>query len=500
MSNYLSGKKIVLVGDLLADVWWHAAPSTRNIEHAAMALVSQPRDCKLRPGGMGIVIDALRHTGATLNIFSTVGESYEAAHLLQYLRMHHVGVDFINVDSAFVTPVKTRYLNENGHILVRHDSEKVTTTSRQFDIMLEYIVRHADLVIISDYAKGCINPKDRERIIAAAQGAGVPVLVDTKPALIPEYSGVTGFKLNRLETEQIGHTTGDIQRVMRAAFDALPSNTKLLVTTDGSAGAGYIYAGQYGFVNSPKCYSSGNCVGAGDIFFVGLIMGLLTAVKDTTAIEVDELSKAIHVGLVAAGQRVRTNGFKVFNPGAVFSEVRNLVQPFNPERKILAAGTTFCDKVTELRLAGQSVVFTNGCFDLMHEGHIKLLSWAREQGDALFVAVDSDSNVQRLKGAERPIHDERTRALNVAALEFVTGVCVFNELMPNSTECLSHLIETVRPDVLVKGADYADKVIVGQEFAGRVALCPLVPDKSTTRLVSKLRQSNDRKDSDSTAG
>lgn len=479
--------KITVIGDLLADVWWLAGPASRNIEHAAMALVSQPEDCKISPGGVGIVVDALRHADVDLAVHSTVGRSYEAQAVVDYLENHGVCVDNIVRDLDFITPIKTRYLNENGHILLRHDAERVTPTQITFYSALEADIYTSDIVVVSDYAKGCVSPVSRQRILAAAKRTNTPVFVDTKPALIGDYAGVTGFKLNRLETEQIAHKTGDLLAVMRSAFMRLPASTLLLVTTDGGAGAGYVYSDppSDGFVRSLQKYSSGNCVGAGDIFFVGLVLGLLQ-IPDIAKARAAEIERAIRIGLVAAGQRVRTNGTKPFSPQKVFDELHHLDNRFNPTRK-LKSYADFCRLAQTLRDAGKSVVFTNGCFDLMHEGHIHTLAWARAMGDALVVAVDSDENVSRLKGPARPVHDQATRAMNLAALECVDAVYVFSETFPDTNESLRQIIRDVQPAVLVKGADYAGKEIVGQEIVGRVALCPLVPDKSTTAFVNKIR-------------
>lgn len=487
VTNPTRRPKVTLIGDLLADVWWLAGPSSRNIEHAAMALVSNPEDCKIRPGGVGIIIDALRHADVDIAVHSTFGRSYEASAVVDYLAAHGVNIDNIVRDLDFVTPIKTRYLNENGHILLRHDAERVAPTKTTFYSALEADIYTSDIVVISDYGKGCISPVSRQRIIAAAKRTGTPIFVDTKPALIREYAGVTGFKLNRLETEQIAHKTGDLLTVMRSAFMNLPSSTLLLVTTDGGAGAGYVYLDppSDGFVHSPQKYSSGNCVGAGDIFFVGLVLGLLQ-VPDISNACAHELERAIQLGLVAAGQRVRTNGTKAFSPHRVFEELHHIENRFNPARKILAYGE-LCNAAQAARDAGKSVVFTNGCFDLMHEGHVHTLAWARQQGDTLIVAVDSDDNVRRLKGSSRPVHDQRTRALNLAALEMVDAVYVFSENFPDTNASLRQIIRDVQPAVLVKGADYAGKEIVGQELVDRVALCPLIPDKSTTAFVNKIR-------------
>lgn len=486
--------KIVLIGDLLVDVWWLAEPNTKNVEHAAMALRSLPANCTILPGGVGILIDAFRHAPVDLCVYSVVGGAGPYANtMLADLRHKAVNLANVLVDPKFITPVKTRYINENGHILLRHDSEYVQPTAQTFGPQLERDIETADVVVVSDYGKGCINNTTRRRISTACRDLGTPLFVDTKPAFATEYPFVTGFKLNRAETETIAGIGQDgLPAIMQAAQQRL--NCPLLITTDGAKGAGWIthdtrdfLADASGFVSSPARYVAGNCVGAGDIFFVGFILGVLSLAKTTIArLPPADLERAIHVGLIAAGQRVRTNSAQPFSFEELQAELQSITQQFNPARKILPYHE-FCRLAVEKRNAGQRVVLTNGCFDLLHAGHVHLLSWARQRGDALFVAVDSDVNVRRLKGADRPVHDQNTRATNVAALESVDAVYVFDEQFPDTHDSLRNIVGEVQPSVLVKGAEYAGKEVVGQDIAESVLLCPMLPGKSTTVFVNKLK-------------
>jgi D-beta-D-heptose 7-phosphate kinase/D-beta-D-heptose 1-phosphate adenosyltransferase len=194
---------------------------------------------------------------------------------------------------------------------------------------------------------------------------------------------------------------------------------------------------------------------------------------------------ALKIALVAAGQRVRTNGDKPFDAKKILREVNK-----DPKRaqKIMSAAA-LKKFVAARQLQGKSIVFANGCFDLLHAGHLQLLEFAKQQGDVLVVAVDSDDNVRALKGPARPVQDQATRAGNIAALASVDAVCVFGETMPDAD--LLTLIHYANPDVLVKGEDYATKQVVGAEMVegrgGRIALCPLLPGTSTTALVNKIR-------------
>lgn len=478
--------RIVLVGDLLADVWWSAGPSSHNIEHAAMALVSEPGSCKITAGGVGIVADAFSRAGADVCLFSVIGPQAEAALASRALQKVGVNIGGVVYDDNFTTPVKTRYVNPNGHILLRHDVEAPAKPHAGFDLdLLENLIKLGDIVIVSDYAKGCITPNNRKKLLELCWDYKKPIFVDTKPALVEHYSGVTGFKLNQIETEAVAgvaHKPGLALETVSAARRNL--GCYLLVTTAGHCGAIWATPAQTNCVMSPRRYSSGNCVGAGDVFFVGFTLGLLQYDEDFRKLHPEYIDAAVFSGIIAAGQRVRTNGTKPFSYEAVQKEIAQYEARFNPIRKIHSLDV-FCRLANQRRAAGKRVVFTNGCYDLLHSGHISTLAYSRKQGDALFVAINSDASVRKLKGETRPVQDEMTRATNLSALECVDAVCIFDDTEPLTS--LRELIHNVRPAVLTKGPDYADKEIVGAEFADSVILCPLVPEQSTTAFVNKLK-------------
>jgi len=211
----------------------------------------------------------------------------------------------------------------------------------------------------------------------------------------------------------------------------------------------------------------------------------------------DDMEFAMRVGLIAAGHRVRSNGKKQFDPAAILADFKRLTCRFDTNTKICHAEAELIEFVEQQRLRNKTIVFTNGCFDLLHAGHIAVLTHARNMGDIVIVAIDSDASVRELKGVTRPVQDQTTRAANVAALACVSRVYVFDSRRQDAEDgklvdsYLYTLISNIRPDVLVKGADYSAKPIIGANLVSRVSLCPLVAGTSTTQLVDKLRQTND---------
>lgn len=480
--------RIVLVGDLLADVWWPAAPASRNIEHAAMALLSVPGTCKITAGGVGIVADALARAGTDVCLFSTIGPQLEARAAVNALDQLGVNVSGVWCDDNFTTPIKTRYLNANGHILLRHDVECPIKSHAGFDLeLLENLIKLGDVVVVSDYNKGCITSHNRAKLIQLCAQYSKPIFVDTKPQIIEQYRGVTGFKLNQIETEAVAGPIVAPTQSLTTATARKKLDCQLLITTHGENGVTWATPFAWDIMPVAEKYVSGNCVGAGDVFFAGFILGLFARDKFTVPQTVEHIESAILWGLISAGQRVRSNGFDNFSLDNVRREVENYSKRFEPSRKICSYHE-FCKLAAQKRAEGSRTVFTNGCFDLMHDGHISMLTWSRKQGDALFVAVDSDKNVRQLKGTSRPIHDQITRATNVAALECVDAVYVFDEFFPEQNTALRNIVREVQPSVLTKGPDYADKKIVGAEYVENVLIAPLVSNKSTTLFVNKLKE------------
>ena len=479
--------KIVCIGDLLVDVWWRVDTSKRNVEHAAVALTSN-LSRQIRAGGAGLFANNAALAGFDVTLFSVVDSEPTTDRMLAKLSKN-VDVSHVQVIENFHTPVKTRYINENGHILVRHDSEAVDQSAPNFPGPIEIgdTIRDAKCLVISDYSKQCFC---RTALVEIADAYNVPIFVDAKPQHLREYTGADLFKLNKAELEGLVGDQLDFASALRTA--AVILETPLLIVTDGAKGVGWCLRGQPGFLASPKKYSSGNCVGAGDTFFAGLLMGFSEIGEfDCRTMAADLLLTALKIALVAAGQRVRANGEKPFNPKKILREVAKS-KLREPPSKIMSV-EDMASYAATMRDCGCKVVFTNGCFDLLHAGHVQLLTQAKQQGELLLVGVDSDENVRRLKGDDRPIQDQDTRAGNIAALACVDGVCVFDEPDVTTHWALRDLIRAIQPDVLVKGAEYATKFVVGvdeirqQDVPGRVVLLDMMPNHSTTALVNKMK-------------
>ena len=439
-----------------------------------------------RLGNAGFVMANLRALGAQVSALSVVGADRNGELLCEMFNDLGIDTRAIVVDSDRPTIVKERMLgsvqsaNRATQQLLRVDQEAPhalgPARERALCRHLERELTRADGVLISDINKGLLTPALLRRLIDGARRRGIPVIVD--PRLSEDfsiYSGATALTPNRYETElATGMRLVDRDAWMRAA-DELIRRSKLdacLVTLDRD---GMYLAERRGgahahIATTPRAVY--DVTGAGDVVLAVFGLFAIAGLSFAAAAQLANLAAGIEVSRLGAEIITREDLSRALSPG-----------PEGPERKIISIAE-LRPALERLRGAGRRVVFTNGCFDLLHAGHIEMLTFARAQGDALVVGLNSDRSVRLLKGNSRPIYPATERALILAALEAVDHVVVFDETRAE------RIIRAVRPDVLVKGEDWRDKIVDGQTFVesygGRVALAPLLPGYGTTLTLERL--------------
>ena len=525
--SLLERPRVLVVGDVMLDRYtWGDA---ERVSPEAPVLVLRADECEVRLGGAASVARLLRGLEADVTLAGVIGDDASGRTVRKLLDEAQVDAALIVVDPARPTTVKERFLgraaNRHAHQILRVDTESRTPLD---DALAETMARdvavlvpHHSAVLISDYAKGTCTPELVSSIIAAGRAAGVPVLVDpARGADYERYRGATLLKPNRLEAElALGRSIASPAEALHAArtlrerynFDAV------VITLDRD---GLVFATAQEAEHQPITPRAVyDITGAGDMVLAMLGLchaarlplrvaaqlanvaaglevrqpGVMPVSRDEIRLELERLSvsSALSDHSTASGgcQPIGSCSSSVWNGIAENTKTTIRLTP-DARRSVPAAAVsklvTLDEAIhvaDEYRRAGRTIVFTNGCFDLLHVGHVRCLEEARQHGDVLFVAINSDASVGRLKGPDRPVISQHDRARMLASLACIDHVLIFDDPTPH------RLLHAIRPDVLVKGGTTTD--IVGREvveaYGGRVVQTSEVPDRSTTALVSRLQ-------------
>jgi D-beta-D-heptose 7-phosphate kinase/D-beta-D-heptose 1-phosphate adenosyltransferase len=465
--------RVLVVGDVMLDkyIWG----DVERISPEAPVPVVRAAWHNERPGGAANVAMNLAGLGACVTVAGFGGGDDEQARLESMLA--EAGVEpALTAVEAIPTTTKLRIFSGNQQMM-RLDTEAAPSpSSAAYAKLLKSVstaLPNADVVVLSDYAKGVLTEAVCRSIIAEAGKLGVTVLVDPKQRDFSRYHGATTICPNLKElSAATGEPFADIDRVLAAGQAALGSlDMEFMVVTLGDKGIAVLRKDSR--LHAPAVVRQVYDVsGAGDTVIAVLALALACDVEIETAVQLANLAAGIVVNKAGTVPIQREELL-----GALSQELAlHMDEKILPLKRLLS-------RVAMWRSAGDRVVFTNGCFDVLHIGHITLLEEARRKGDRLIVGLNSDESVRRIKGPLRPIVGERERARILAALSAVDAVIVFNESTP------LQLIEAIRPDVLVKGGDYCEEAVVGARevrvWGGRVELIPLVEGISTTRLIAK---------------
>ena len=468
-----SNKRLLVVGDIMLDkyVWGDVGRISPEAPVPVVRCIHQNE----KPGGAANVAMNLAHLGAQTTVIGFTGGDENEKLLDASLRANGITSEFV-VSEGFPTITKTRILGGRQQML-RLDFERSGVRipadySRLADAALARLPG-CDALVLSDYAKGAITPQICKALIPAARKLGIPVLVDPKSQDYTHYRGATTICPNLSELSRATHIDSGSLEALLSAAEAMVSDLDIdfMTATLSEKGIALVRPGKR-FIAPAQARQVFDVSGAGDTVIAVLALCLASGLPPESAIELANLAAGIVVGKV----------------GTVPVEKHELLAALGPQMALHAEDRVvnrdeLVQRVALWKANGERVVFTNGCFDLLHIGHITVLEQARRCGDRLIVAINSDASVSALKGPSRPIVGERERARVLAALAAVDAVVIFDEPTP------LELIVAVQPEILVKGGDYNAESIVGarevQSWGGDVRIVPLVDGFSTTRLIEK---------------
>lgn len=451
-----------------------------RISPEAPVLVLREDLNEVRPGGAANVASLLRHLEVDVILVGVVGEDSEGRILSRLMVERSVDASNILADLTRVTTTKQRFVGRAAqrqpHQILRVDRESrhqlaSDLESRLSEVLLEEL-QSADAVLISDYAKGVCTELLLRRIIEGARIHKVPVLVDPCRGVdFARYAGATMVTPNRIAAEQqFGRVLRDFESI-HAAVQQLRQQLDLdtaIITLDRN---GIAYATSEA-VGNISCRPREVCdvTGAGDMVLA--MLGLCIANKVP-------MVESLRLANCAGGLEVEQFGVEPISKAQLIAE---LLHNRDSVAKMVAIAELEW-QVRAWRQAGRKIVLANGCFDLLHLGHVSLLEEASHLGDILIVAINSDDGIRKLKGSSRPIIGQKDRARMLSALQCVDSIIIFDDDTPVS------LLEKLQPDVLVKGAEYRQQDVIGGDvvaaYGGRVVTLPMLPGFSTTRLIAR---------------
>jgi len=466
--------KVLVVGDLMLDRY--ILGDVDRISPEAPVPVMRHVQRYERPGGAANVAMNLAGLGCQTLLAGFWGndtEQRELEAMLETAKIDTAGV----VSTALPTISKTRILGRMQQLLrldIESREKPGAVDQQRLLERVEGLVSKVHVVVLSDYAKGALSAELCEVVIRAARRAGVPVLVDPKTSDFSRYSGATAVcpNLNELSTAT-GVPVYEMEDLLAAGEVQRREHDLTYLTLTMSEKGIRVLSDGGGFHSPARAREVYDVSGAGDTVIATMAACLAAGLKINTAVEVANLAAGIVVGKVGTVPIARHELIALLTPSSGIGAAEKILDWERLERR-----------VAEWRAAGESIVFTNGCFDLLHVGHITLLEDCRRFGSKLVLGLNSDASICGLKGPSRPIVGERERLRVMAALAAVDAVVLFAEETP------LELIKLVKPDVIVKGGDYVAESVVGfaevTASGGRVEIVPTVEGFSTTNLVKKM--------------
>lgn len=463
---------IGVVGDLILDRYLKGEAERISPEAPIPVLAVASEEVRL--GGAGNVIANLLAAGAGVWVGGAVGDDANGARLRQGLLDAGADLRALVVDGGRPTVEKVRLIARSQQVL-RFDREDRRPVAGDVERLLVERVTAAlagtDLVVLSDYAKGTLSPRLLEAVL---RRRGSKVLVDPKGTDYARYRGAFCITPNRAEAEAATHVTIHDERSLEHAAALLFEQVaaEVVLITLGADGIFCARRGGASFRVQSEARKVYDVTGAGDTVIALLARYLAADVPLEDAVRIANAGAGVVVGKLGAVPVTLNELYRALQGKAHDAEAKVLGRD---EAASLAA---------DLKRSGLKVVFTNGCFDLLHAGHARYLALARDQGDVLIVGVNDDASVRRLKGGARPVVPLEDRAALLSALAAVDFVVPFTEDTP------LELIRAIRPDVLVKGEDWRNKGVVGADLVeatgGTVFLAPLLEGRSTTSLLDRL--------------
>ncbi len=476
---HFQGKKILVLGDLMLDE--HIWSKVRRISPEAPVPIAEVEKITHVPGGCGNVAANIKALGGEPILISTIGKDTSGQKLIQALKKLKIKTSYIIKTSSRPTILKSRVIAHPQQV-VRVDREKKApldaATEKKILQQIKKNLPACQGIILSDYGKGILSDSVCQTIIRQAKTLNIPVSVDPKGMDYSKYQGATIITPNLMEAESASQIkTSEPSHLVAAGTKLLlKCRTKYFLITRGSEGMS-LFSKSAKPIHIPALAKEVfDITGAGDTVISALTLALASKAPINDAVILSNFAASIAVGKIGT-QPVYKEELKEVLENIAF-----------PHQKIRSRFDL--KKIVEhLRLSGKKIVFTNGCFDILHLGHIRYLKKAKSFGDILIIGLNSDSSVRILKGPHRPYVAEIERAEVLSALECVDYICIFKEKTPHE------IIRLLKPDVHVKGGDYKIQDLpeakVVKYYGGEIKIAPIVEGRSTSSLIDRIKKSKE---------
>jgi D-beta-D-heptose 7-phosphate kinase / D-beta-D-heptose 1-phosphate adenosyltransferase len=464
----------LVIGDVMLDRYL-IGDVTRISPEAPVPVVLLKQQ-EERAGGASNVAANLALLGIKTHILGCVGDDAEGRALIQLMQDAHIQTQSVVTSLTRPTIAKTRILGGHQQMMrIDQESQASFNEAEQSSILEAFSLAFAKqpaMVILSDYAKGLLTEQTCQHIIQVCRQAKIPVLVDPKGHDYSKYKGATALTPNKKETAEACQTKlNDSELIHKAGLLKSALGLDFLAVTRGEEGITLIDNETHHLSATAKQVF--DVSGAGDTVIATLAAGLMHGLNALTSLNLANTAAGVVVGKV----------------GTVPITRHELLQALTSQQSSEQAHKVcnlqeLMSKVELWKQTKQTIVFTNGCFDLLHAGHVTYLEAAKKRGDKLILGLNTDRSVSALKGPSRPVVNENDRARVLAALEAVDAVILFDEDTP------LNLINAIKPNIIAKGSDYtAEQVVGGKEvlsWGGEIALIDLVEGRSTTNLIQKM--------------
>jgi len=474
----LSKVRILVVGDLMIDQYFSGSVQRISPEAPVPVVRLDKKTCS--PGGAGNVVRNLSNLGIHVALSGLVGDDENGKRLLEDLGNLGVDCSFVLASSSRPTTSKTRVMGHHQHIARIDEEDPNPLDKAEEEFLLDHLEdafsNPLDAVILSDYAKGCLTPRICRSIIEKCRDKDLMILIDPKGDDFSKYAGATAITPNLREASFICRVSGDDPCALMEKLKNLRKDLSLdfIVVTRGEQGLSLV--GPEGDIMDfpARARDVYDVSGAGDTVISVLCAGLAGGLDLGDSLNLAQIAAGIVVGKVGTVPVTGEEMLQRLSSG----------EGIPIRTKIFRKVVDLEHQVSLWKSRGESIAFTNGCFDILHAGHVSYLSQAAKLADRLVVAVNTDRSVRLNKGEGRPLNVEEDRVSVIASLEGVDGVILFDDPTPID------LIKKLRPHILIKGNDYREDEVVGAEdvvsWGGRVELIPVLQGRSTTAIIRKI--------------